>query len=201
MSTKVHQRFLKVASGVSQQLTAAIERTGPVQLKRARDTTLAEALCSAVAGQQLSTKAASTIWGRVLESADGKSLIDHFHQAKPAALRKCGLSGAKSKTMQSIAAATLSGELDETALKQLDHAERAIRLTAIWGVGDWTADMMSIFYFGDRDVWPDGDLAAARTLENLTSRRRKTALTAERFAPHRSYLALYMWRHADAAPV
>ncbi|MEM8810884.1 MAG: DNA-3-methyladenine glycosylase 2 family protein, partial [Cyanobacteria bacterium P01_G01_bin.38] len=78
--------------------------------------------------------------------------------------------------------------------------DRAQRLTAIWGVGQWTADMMSIFYFGDPDIWPDGDVTARTNLIQLTSARRKTTLTAARFAPHRSYLALYMWRHSDAAP-
>ena len=102
--------------------------------------------------------------------------------------------------MRSIAKAARAGELDAAELSKVAHAVRAERLTAIWGVGQWTADMMGIFYFGDRDIWPDGDVTARKTLAKLTSRRRKTVRTAERFAPYRSYLALHMWRHADASP-
>jgi DNA-3-methyladenine glycosylase II len=70
----------------------------------------------------------------------------------------------------------------------------------IWGVGQWTADMLGIFYFGERDIWPDTDLAVWKTLQRLTSRRRKTTLTAAKFSPQRSLLAKYMWRIADASP-
>jgi DNA-3-methyladenine glycosylase II len=82
----------------------------------------------------------------------------------------------------------------------MNYAERSAALTSIWGVGQWTADMMCMFYFGEHDVWPDGDVGARKTLERLTNRRRSTIRTAQLFAPHRSYLALYMWAHADARP-
>jgi DNA-3-methyladenine glycosylase II len=90
--------------------------------------------------------------------------------------------------------------LDQKILSRLDHNQRSEQLTEIWGVGQWTADMMGIFYFGDKDVWPDSDLAVWKTLQRLTNRRRKTLRTAQRFAPHRSYLAIYMWRIADTMP-
>ena len=99
--------------------------------------------------------------------------------------------------MRAIALATLANQLDESLLSELDHEERTHCLTEIWGVGQWTADMMGIFYFGDPDIWPDGDTTARKNLERLTSRRRKTVRTAARFAPYRSYLALYMWHQAD----
>ena len=57
-----------------------------------------------------------------------------------------------------------------------------------------------MFWFGEEDIWPDGDVAARKTLEKLTSARRKTHRTALRFAPYRSYLALYMWQWVDAKP-
>lgn len=154
-----------------------------------------------MAGQQLSVKAASTIWGRVAESAGGRPLTQHLATATPESLRACGLSGAKTKAVQAIAELDIGGQLNAVDFAVLDHAERSKRLTSIWGVGQWTADMISIFCFRDPDIWPDGDGAASGALERLTSRRRKTTKTAERFAPYRSYLAIYMWRHLDAAPV
>ena len=85
-------------------------------------------------------------------------------------------------------------------MRALSVADRNERLTALWGVGPWTADMMNMFYFGEADIWPDGDLAARKTLEGLTSKRRKTVRTAAHFKPYRSWLALYMWAHLDAPP-
>ncbi len=200
MSTEIHDRFLTIAPDLSPELAAAIARTGPLELVPRRDTPLPERLCRAVAGQQLSVKAAASIWSRVVASAEGTALIDHFATADPQDLRDCGLSGAKAKAMGAIAAAALAGELDAEVLGGIETAARTQQLTQIWGVGQWTANMLNIFYFGDPDIWPEGDTTARKTLEKLTSPRRKTTRTAARFAPHRSYLALYMWRQADAAP-
>ncbi len=200
MSDAIHARFTEIARDLSPALAEAIAAAGPVRLDTRREAPFPEQLCRSIAGQQLSVKASQTIWGRVVASACGGSLIDHFAEADPADLRACGLSAAKAKAMRAIAAAARSGALDMAELEALDGAERVNRLTAIWGVGPWTADMMSIFYFGDADVWPDGDVTARKTLQRLTSPRRKTTRTAARFAPHRSYLAIYMWRCADASP-
>ena len=221
MSKAIHTQFVEIAREVSVELTEAIASTEPLELNPSRDVPFSVRLCRAVAGQQLSVRAASTIWGRVMDKASGQTaseqaasgqslseqavsehaLMDYFATVAPETLRSCGLSAAKAKAMGAIASATIAGQLDEQALRELDHAERARCLTQIWGVGQWTADMMGIFYFGDPDIWPEGDTTARKNLERLTSRRRKTLRTAARFAPHRSYLALYMWRQADAGPI
>ncbi len=202
MSEDIHARFVETARGLSEELASAIARGGPVRLEPRREGVFAERLARAVAGQQLSVTAAKTIWSRVEADADrsGADLLAHFHPGNVERLRACGLSGAKARTVCAIAEAAREGALDADALGALDAEARAAALTRIWGVGRWTADMMSIFWFADPDVWPDGDVAARKTLARLTSPRRKTVRTAERFAPHRSYLALYMWRHVDAPP-
>ncbi|PWE17502.1 DNA-3-methyladenine glycosylase 2 family protein [Marinicauda salina] len=200
MSAEIHARFIDTAAGVSPALAEAIETLGPVTLPDRTGAPFPVYLCRAVAGQQLSVKAARTIWGRVEASAGARPLLEHFHEQNEDALRACGLSGAKTRTICAIAEAARDGRLEADELAALDSAERARRLTALWGVGQWTADMAAMFYFRDPDIWPDGDVAARKTLEKLTSKRRKTARTAARFAPHRSYLALYMWRWVDARP-
>jgi len=200
MSKKVHERFLEISTTVSVRLAAAISDIGPVKLSKRSDRPLDEVLCRMVAGQQLSTKAASTIWARVIDSTSGRDLMAHIAATETSQLRSCGLSNAKTKAMKAIADASAQGRLDVSPLKACGHAERSKQLTSIWGVGQWTADMVSIFYFGDKDVWPDGDVTVWKTLERLTDKRRRTLLTAARFAPHRSYLALYMYRIADAQP-
>lgn len=201
MSQVIHERFVAIAEGLSPALTEAMTRGGPVEFSFDDSQPLAERLCRSVAGQQLSVKAARAIWSRVLTAAGETPLADFFIEANSDALRACGLSGAKTRAICAIAEQARLGELEAEALRPLDHTERSRRLTALWGVGQWTADMVSIFYYGDEDVWPDGDVAARKTLTRLTSPRRKTTRTAARFAPHRSWLALYLWRHVDAPPL
>ena len=201
MSQAIHARFVEIAQDLSDELAGAIAASPPLQLNHHQESPFPERLCRAVAGQQLSVKAAASIWSRVVDSAADQSLMNYFATVSPDTLRSCGLSAAKAKTMRAIAMAALSNQLNETFLRDLDHEERSRCLTEIWGVGQWTADMLGIFYFGDPDIWPDGDTTARKTLERLTSRRRKTTRTAARFAPYRSYLALYMWHQADTPVV
>ncbi len=198
---RIHDALLEAAAGVSPTLTAAIEHAGPLSLPRRRkDELLPLRMCRAVAGQQLSVAAASTIWARLLERTEGAPLLAFVRDTDAQTLRSVGLSHAKARTMQAIAAAEADGVLDVASLGALDHPTRVSRLTEIWGVGTWTADMVGIFYFRDPDIWPDGDVTARKTLVRLTSARRKTVRTAARFAPYRSYLALHMWRAAHAQP-
>lgn len=198
MTRAVHRDFIEIAGGISERLQEAIAEHGPVTLRRRREVPLPELLCRIVTGQQLSGKAAATIWGRVVASANQKTLSHHIATARPQQLRKCGMSAAKAKTMKAIVQAEADGLFDLDALGHMDHNQRSAQLTKVWGVGQWTADMVSISYFGDQDVWPENDVTVWKTLERLTSRRRKTTNTAQRFAPCRTFLALYMWRIADA---
>jgi DNA-3-methyladenine glycosylase II len=81
----------------------------------------------------------------------------------------------------------------------MDHLARSEHLAQIHGIGQWTCDMVSLFYCRDPDVWPEGDLAVQRVFARYIGRR-KPARAAAVFAPHRSLLALYMWRLVDAIP-
>jgi len=199
-SEKIHTNFIDIALEFAPALADALVRAGPVEFKPDDSLPLPHHLCRSVAGQQLSVTSARTIWGRVIEAAGELPLVEFFVEENTEVLRKCGLSAAKVRTMCGIAKEARAGNLRANELRMMNHKERSGRLTLLWGVGQWTADMISIFYFGDEDVWPDGDLAARKTLARLTSPRRKTVRTAERFAPHRSWLALYMWQYLDAVP-
>ena len=200
MEHAVHASFLNLANQISDRLVEAIDTLGPAQFPIRDDTPFPIYLARAVAGQQLSVKAARSIWARVEAIHEGRPFDEAFGLDRAEALRACGLSGAKVKTLLAIAAAVRDGRLAEDELLALDPEARTARLTEVWGVGQWTADMANMFWFGEADIWPDGDVAARKALERLTSPRRKTVRTAKRFAPYRSYLALYMWRHVDAPP-
>jgi DNA-3-methyladenine glycosylase II len=198
---EIHRLFIDIASELSPALSDGIARVGPVPFQPDNSLPLAHRLCRSVAGQQLSVKAARSIWERVLTASGGVPLTEFIREQNTELLRSCGLSAAKVRSMCGIAEEARAGGLEAEELGQIGHQERSRHLIKLWGGGQWTADMISIFYFGDEDVWPDGDLVARSTLEKLTSRRRKTIRTAERFSPHRSRLALYMWKYNDVEPV
>ena len=158
-------------------------------------------LARAIVGQQLSTVAARSIWARIENSVDEKeSAIPQFFCAKNRrALRRCGLSRAKVRTLIEIRKADEAGLLAPARLGRMAHPERAEHLQSIWGIGQWTADMTSMFYFGDQDVWPQGDAGVYRALQMIVGRRSRSGLLkiANGFAPYRSFLAVYMWRYLD----
>ncbi|MDA7873577.1 hypothetical protein N9A80_02120 [Rhodopirellula sp.] len=200
MNQKLHRDFLTTSDKISGTLYHAISDCGPLPRHRGTTQPLVTTMCRTIAGQQLSVQAARTIWNRVLADSETQPLIDYLINASPTRLRACGLSRAKGRAMKGIADASNSGRLEPTDLKRLSHHARSQCLTEIWGVGQWTADMMGIFYFGDRDIWPESDITVTKTLQLLIGHRRKTILAAARFAPQRSSLARYMWKIADATP-
>ena len=200
MSRKVHTHFLKSSKEISTALHNALSECGPLAKQESNVQPLSTVMCRTIAGQQLSVQAARTIWNRVVADSGTTPMVKYLTTATPSRLRACGLSRAKGRAMKEIATAADSGWLEQDDLKRLSHHLRSQRLTEIWGVGQWTADMIGIFYFRDRDVWPESDITVTKTMQRLIGYRRKTTLAAERFAPQRSFLARYMWKIADAIP-
>lgn len=200
MSRTIHRRFREIAGEISPALLAALSANGAVTLKPRRDLDLPSFLCRIVVGQQLSVRAARTIWGRVTQQAGDSPLRVHLATATVDDLRGCGMSRNKARTIKAIVEADREGGLREQSLARLDHATRSRQLTEIWGIGPWTADMVGIFYFANPDIWPANDVTVGKTLQRFTHPRSQPVRTAARFAPHRSYLAVHMWKIADAPP-
>lgn len=200
MTADIHQRFVTIAGGISQQFAADIRAVGPIDFPDRADTPFGEYLCRVIVGQQLSVKAAATIWGRVVAAAAaaGATIPDFFTAENTDAVRAAGVSGAKTKTLGEIRRAGLAGRLDTTALRAMDDAARAASLGQIWGVGPWTTDMVSMFYFRAPDIWPGGDVGVKNAIARYTDG--DATECAARFAPHRTHLALYLWRILDRTP-
>lgn len=175
-----------------------LKAVGPIHRQARRDLPLPESLCRAVAGQQLSVAAADTIWSRFEAFRGRRDLVPFLARVTDLDLRGCGLSFAKIRSIRAIGEAAERGHLESGRLMRMGHGERTACLTEIPGVGPWTADMIGIFYCGDTDIWPDGDLVARRTLQNLVGKRSKTVRVASTFSPWRSRLAMAMWRAVDA---
>jgi DNA-3-methyladenine glycosylase II len=191
-------------------LARVIDERGTLDLEarvRGRPQDAYGALLRAIVGQQLSVAAARTIYGRFTELFGGRTptpeeLLEVDHDA----LRAVGLSGAKARYVRSLAEHVVSGELELERLDELSDERVTAEVTAVKGLGQWTADMFLIFHLGRPDVLPVGDLGVRRAverlygLEALPSAAELEAL-GERWRPHRSLAALYLWESLDNAPV
>jgi len=171
-----------------------------VKPKRGADALFAS-LSSSVVSQQLSVKAAATIWERLKEAAGGSVTADTVAKLKEEKMRAAGLSAAKVKTLKELSKA-VKGGLDLPALRKMPEEEAVASLTKVWGIGTWTAEMFLIFALGRLDVFSPGDLGVVRAIEELyglekDSHRTKYVEIAERWAPYRSVACLVLWRFRD----
>jgi DNA-3-methyladenine glycosylase II len=116
-----------------------------------------EGLASIITAQQISSSAAASIWGRFVAAVDPFT-AEQFLTVSEETLRKVGLSRAKISTLSGIAAASADG-LDLEALHDLAADEAMARLTALKGIGPWTAEIYLLFCIGHTDIFPAGDLA------------------------------------------
>lgn len=196
---QVHSRILDIASRISSPLFDAIKAIGPVSFPERENTAFSHFLSRAIVGQQLSTKVARSIWAKVEAAASSaeSGIPTFFDDDCQDALRACGVSRNKIKALRSLCAAEREGLFCSQDLRNLTHETRSQRLLSIWGIGQWTCDMASIFYFRCPDIWPQGDVTVQRVFTRLIGRR-KPVRAASYFAPYRSYLALAMWEITDA---
>ncbi|HJP34685.1 MAG TPA: DNA-3-methyladenine glycosylase 2 family protein [Gammaproteobacteria bacterium] len=204
MTPKLHRQFLDIAGEFSPELKQHMRRLGPVQIPNRKYLGLPQFLARIIIGQQLSTKAAHTIWSRIKAAArDAEERIPQFFREDNfEELRACGASANKARALLAINEAFADGRLTASKLRRMDFDERSALLLDLRGVGQWTVDMASMFYFGDTDIWPQGDLAVGRTFRGYLDARRARDMDrlVARFAPNRSYLAFYMWQIVDGVP-
>jgi DNA-3-methyladenine glycosylase II len=160
-------------------------------------------LARIVVGQQLSTASANAIWNR-LSGAYDPFHHDSISRATATRLGKLGLSGAKIKTLKLLAAEIRSARLDLNALGEQDADSAHKALTALHGVGPWTADVYLLFCLGHSDAWPAGDLAlqdavrAGLSLESRPTTKEMIAL-AEVWRPFRGAAAHLWWAYYRVA--
>lgn len=159
-------------------------------------------LAASVAGQQLSTKAADTIWGRLVLAAGGRVTPEAILRLRLPTLRKAGLSQAKVKTLKELAKAVRSGSLDLAALKSLPEEEAVAKLSSIWGIGRWTAEMFLMFALAREDVFSPGDLGLRRSMEALYGLPKGVPASeleriAQAWSPHRTFASRALWRIRD----
>ncbi|HEV7615080.1 MAG TPA: DNA-3-methyladenine glycosylase [Solirubrobacterales bacterium] len=194
-------------------MAALIERVGKIDLKKRlarrseeRPADAYGALLRAIVGQQLSTKAARTIYLRVLGLFGGATPSpEQLLEASEADLRGAGLSGRKVEYVRDLAAHVLSGELELDRLEQLSDEEVIEELVAVRGLGRWTAEMFLIFHLERPDVLSGGDLGIRKAvqveygLEEMPTPEQVTEI-GQAWSPYRSLAGLYLWESLAAVP-
>jgi 3-methyladenine DNA glycosylase/8-oxoguanine DNA glycosylase len=180
-----------------------LERYGPMRMRRAVPVEARfEALAQTIAYQQLAGRAAATIWARVAALVPGRLTADAVLELDPSALRRAGLSGAKTASVLDLAAHVVDGRLELHRLGRMADHEVIDHLISVRGIGPWTAQMFLMHELGRLDVWPTGDLGVrtgfslAFGLGELPSVAEMQRM-GERFRPYRSVLAWYCWRVTD----
>jgi len=163
-----------------------------------------DALAESIAYQQLSGKAAATIWGRVRALYPGKYLDPRLVLATPdVKLRAAGLSRSKTAALKDLAAKTIDGTVPSARkLQKMSDEEIVERLTAVRGIGRWTAEMLLLFDLGRPDIWPVHDYGVRKGFAKVFRKRKlptpkQLMKHGEKWRPYRSVAAWYFWRALD----
>jgi DNA-3-methyladenine glycosylase II len=182
------------------RLTPVAEKAGAFSLRR-RDAGF-PGLCAIVCGQQLSTASAAAIRARLFAAFDPFH-HDTLRRARSDKLKRLGLSAPKIKAIREIAKAVSDDRIDLARVGDMDADDAHTALTALHGVGPWTADIYLLFCLGHADAFPAGDLAvqeSARIALGLRKRPDAKALAriAEAWRPWRGVAAHLLWAYYHA---
>ncbi|BEV70840.1 DNA-3-methyladenine glycosylase [Paludibacterium sp. THUN1379] len=186
----------QVLAGLMRQFDASILRTRGEPF---------ETLLRAIVGQQISIAAADAIWGRLAQLAPLQQ-PQAVLALTPEALRLAGLSQRKVEYVQDLARHFADGHLDAARLATLDDEAVIAELTAVRGIGRWSAEMFLIFNLLRPDVWPVDDIGLQKAVARcygLDAVPKQAALRqlGERWRPWRTVACWYFWRSLDAVEV
>jgi DNA-3-methyladenine glycosylase II len=179
-----------------------LEQTGPPRLSRASESHFGT-LVQAIVYQQLAGRAAAAIHGRLIAALGGDVQPEGLIALSDETLRAVGLSRAKVVSLRDLAAKVLDGTvvLAPRELARKSDDEIVARLSAVRGIGTWTAEMFLLFQLRRLDVWPVGDLGVRRgyglAWQIPTPTARELGPLGEPFRPYRSVAAWYCWRAAE----
>lgn len=200
---------IAIASGISHLQTAdsvmgsLIDRIGPCTLRPQDSGTHFDHVARAIVYQQLSGRAAGTIYSRFLALYGGDPPTPYkLRETDQDTLRSAGLSRPKISYLRDLAERCLSGELQIDRLHELDDETVIEQLTSVKGIGRWTAQMFLLFRLGRPDVLSELDLGIRKAIQNLYSLPEMppyshVAELGERWSPYRSIASWYLWRSLD----
>ena len=189
-SSKAHKDLLKISRKKKFDLLRKyLQKSEPVEIKLS-SLSLVEYLSSVVVSQQLSTKAAKTIWSRVHPIIQSHK----NYQNLEIELHSAGLSTSKANYVIGLIANLHLSTLQRGDLTDITNIEFENLLIANKGIGPWSVHMARIFYLGDTDVMPINDLGIKHAHEYFFSEYELSEKFYEPFTPWRTYLSLFMWK-------
>ena len=190
-------QFLKTKDPVFGEF---IEKIGRIERETIPE--MFSALVNSIVGQQISTKALQTIWKRMLDRF-GDITPHSIGALSPADIQSCGTSMRKAYYIKEAAEKILNGELDLETLHTLPDNEVCRRLSALKGIGVWTAEMLMIFSMGRKNIMSYDDLAIHRGLRMVYHHRKVDRKLFEkyrrRYSPYGTVACLYLWAIAGGA--
>ena len=162
-------------------------------------------LARSIVGQQISVKAAQSVWDRLSDRLGTVTPVSLSRSRKPT-LRGCGLSGQKAGYLKDLAGKFLDGTLDPGSWNALDDEALILEMTQVKGIGRWTAEMFLMFHLARPDVLPLADLGLQRAMRLHYNHGRALSDARMRkigaaWAPWRSVATWYLWRSLDPIPV
>lgn len=184
------------------KLAALIKRVGPVTIETPKRFDPFHALARSIVYQQLSGKAAATIFSRVLATVSSPKEFTpaKIQKVSDEVLREAGLSRAKLAALRDLSEKTLTGVVPGfSEITNMEDADIVERLTSIRGVGQWTVEMLLMFSLGRPDVLPVNDLGIRKGFQKIYGgdempTPKALAAFGELWAPHRTTAAWYLWR-------
>jgi len=192
----------RILAGRDPVIARLLEHAGPPRLSRPSESHFAT-LVRAIVYQQLAGAAAAAIHGRLIAALGGDVQPEALIALTDEALRAVGLSRAKVASLRDLAAKVLDGTvvLSPRGLSRESDEEIIARLSAVRGIGRWTAEMFLLFQLRRPDVWPVGDLGVRRgyglAWKVTTPTARELQPLGDPYRPLRSVVAWYCWRAAE----
>lgn len=176
------------------RLGAAIEKIGMIKRKITPDPF--EALVSSVVGQQISGKAADTVWARLIQLC-GTLSPEKLFELSAEEIQSCGMSLKKAGYIKGIAQAAISGDIYFNNLHMMSDEEIIKKLTTLKGVGEWTVEMLLIFSLGRPNIVSYKDLAICKGMMKLYGLKElpkeKFERYKKRYSPYGTVASLYLW--------
>ena len=200
-----HEEAHRHLAATDPRMAALIARSVRYSVKSGEPVRPFDALAESIAYQQLSGKAAATIWKRVRALFPNRKHLDPRQVLKTPdrKLRGAGLSRSKVAALKDLAAKTIDGTVPSArALAKMTDEEIIERLVTVRGIGRWTVEMLLLFDLGRPDVWPIHDYGVQKGFAKTFGRRKlpkpkQLLKLGEKFRPHRSVAAWYFWRALD----
>jgi len=200
-----HEHAHQHLAATDPRLAALIARSLRYNVKPAQSLRPFDALAESIAYQQLSGKAAATIFGRVRALYPRQKYLDpkKILATPDDSFRAAGLSRSKIAALKDLAAKTIGGTVPSArAITRMSDEEIIVRLTEVRGIGRWTVEMLLLFDLGRPDVWPVDDYGVRKGFAKIFGRRKlptpkQLMKFGEKWRPYRSMAAWYFWRALD----